>query len=214
MNNFLKFKQEIENKPNFKDHLRKDLLDKNKVISEFKIKDSFYNRLKEFFIYFNYDSIPKTFNEKIYSKYKLENLKIITRADLKTAFPIIFNKLDKEIHKANTKEFFFYTNFYKVLYFFNFDIPNNKLFDDKMSLSYPLDWNLFYKTFEEYININNPNNNEMETYLKDFSIIIEKKDLDFEYYQNLYKRTKRNIFYSALRDIFYSTRDTNSNVLE
>jgi len=213
MNNFLKFKQDFENKPNFKDLLGKDLSINNMVIDDIKLEHRFYKRLKEFFFYFNYESNPKTFNEKIYSKYKLDKLKIITRNDLKSIFPVLYEKIDQEIRKNNSKGFL-NTIFFKTLYFLDFDIPNNKQPENSVSMNNPVSWNLFYKILEEHILKIKPDNDDLNTNLKDFSILLETKDLDFKYYQNLYTRTKRNIFYSAMRDLFYSKRDTNSFVLE
>lgn len=211
---FLNYKIDHENKQNFKNLLEKSFYYDSKMNQELKLQHVLYKTLKEYFIYFNYESFPKTFTEKIYSKYNLDNLKIISEQDLKIAFTDTYDVKIKEIlnsrNKGKGNNLFF-----KFIDRLNFDIPTHKdiSYNSKINNN-KIEWNIFYSVLEEFIMKYNIKKTDLDDNLKDFSILLEKKDLDFEYYQSLFKKTKRNIFYSTMRDLLYSTRETNSNVLE
>jgi hypothetical protein len=214
MNYFLNFKFENEKKHNFKSLLERTYQDENNIIHEIQLNHSFYRKLKEFYNYFNYESYPKTFTEGIFNKYKMDNLRIITEHDLKIAFPDIYAEKKAEISIQKNERML--ENFiFKSLNYLNFDIPSKKKFNSNIiSNNRPIEWNLFYRIAEEFVIKNKLEKSDLDENLRDFSILLEKKDLDFDYYQTLYKKTKRNVFYSTMKDLFYSTRDTNSNVLE
>jgi len=214
MKYFLNFKLDQDRNQNFKHMLGKPLDNRKFVVSEIFINENYYRSVKEFFKYFNYESNPKTFTEKIYNNYKFEKLRIITEEDLKIAFPESYQVKRDELQNIKNNGFL-QTNFFKLLRILDFDIPTYKQINSKTILqNKPVEWNLFYRVIEDFIIKNQLNKSEINNNLKDFSILLENKDLDFEYYQILYKKTKRNIFYSTMRDILYSTRETNSNVLE
>jgi len=214
MNFFLNYKSDYDNRQNYKNLLGKTYFEKNKTIYEIKLDNLFYTKLKEFYHYFNYESTPKTFTEKIYSKYKMENIKIITEQDLKLAIPDIYEKHRKEIISQRNEGIVNHIVF-RIFNELSFEVPFKKeIKNNLITKNRPIDWSLFYKVLEEFSIKNEIIKSDLDENLKDFSILLENKDLDYEYYQSLYKKTKRNIFYSTMRDIFYSTRDTNSNVLE
>jgi hypothetical protein len=214
MNFFLNYKRDYDNSQNYKNLLGKTYFQKNKTIYEIKLDNLFYTKLKEFYNYFNHESTPKTFTEKIYSKYKMENIKIITEQDLKLAIPDIYEKHRKEIISQRNEGIVNHIVF-RILNELSFEVPVKKeIKNNLITKNRPIDWSLFYKVLEEFSIKNEIIKSDLDENLKDFSILLENKDLDYEYYQSLYKKTKRNIFYSTMRDLFYSTRETNSNVLE
>jgi len=214
MNYFLNYKHDNGKKQNFRSLLEKTYLNKSHSIQELQLDLSCYRKLKEFFNYFHYESYPKIFTEDMLTKYKMWNLRIITHQDLKIAFPDIYEEKRAEIVNETNKGLI--NNFiFECLNILNLDVPSKKKKNTNLIIkNRPVEWNLFYRVAEKFVIKNELENSDLYENLKDFSILLEKKDLDFNYYQSLYKKTKRNISYSTMRDLFYSTRDTNSHVLE
>ena len=213
MNSFINYKLELENKNNFKYNVGKEFNIQDKIIYNIKVNDLQYNNLKIFYNFYNSWAKPMTFTQKFYEKFKNnKSFRIITENDLFVILPDIYLEKNSELYKNKITKFPFFT----VMNFFNFDVPSNKTFSINSTIkkNKPCDWNLFYLVFEEYITKYKIENQELEESLTKFSNLIENKDLDFEYYQTLYKKTKRNIIFSFFRDIIYSSRETNFNILE
>lgn len=217
MNYFIKFKLEEDNRQNFKYLLNKRFENKEKIISDIKIDTISYKQIKEFYFYYNYESNPLTFNEKLFTKYNFEFLKHITNREMQIAFG---RNVELDGNFINTfslknKNNLLNKAFFLCLGFFNFDIPSKNVQTKSLiKQNISVEWNFFYKILENYIIKRNLTPVDVRENFADLANLLEHKDLDFEYYQTLYKKVKRNIFYSALRDFLYSTRDTSQNVLE
>jgi len=216
MDFFLNYRLQTEKEFKYTNLLRRDL---NILIEEkekplIKVDSVIYEELKDLYGFYNFDCISKSFTEGIYSKYKFENLKIISHRELKSALPEFYEKANQEISNKNKKNKL-NNNFFYGLYLLNFDIPSNKNINKNVILeNKPITWNLFNKVFEDLVIEKNLNQGELDINLRHFEKRLKKKELDFEYYSEMYRKTKRNLFYSMIRDLLFSTRDTNTSVLE
>jgi hypothetical protein len=216
MKYFFNYRLQKEKEFNYKNILAKDLNLLNEEKPLINVNNQIYEELKEFYEYYNFDSIPKTFTEGIYSKYKFDYLKIITHRDLKSALPEYYEKAINEIgNTSKSKKNLLNNNFFYILYLLNFDSPSNKFINKQIiTENKPITWGLFYKVFGDFIADKNLDDKEFEINMRHFEKRLKNKELDFEYYSEIYKKTKRNLFYSMIRDLFFSSRDTNTSVLE
>lgn len=214
MNFFLNYRLKREKEFNYKNLLTQNLNLIQEEKPSIKVNEEIYEELKDFYGYFNFDSSPKTFTEGIYSKYKFESMKIITHKELKSALPEFYEKANYEISQKFKKNKL-NNNFFYGLYLLNFDVPANKLNNIKsISDNKPITWDLFDKTLQEFVSENNLSKGELDINMTHFEKRLRNKELDYGYYNEIYKKTKRNLFYSMIRDLFFSTRDSNTSVIE
>ena len=155
-----------------------------------------YQQIQNFYEFYNFHSIPITFNEKTYINFKFNFLQTIS---LKNLFIIIEG--GKKV--VDQREFY---SFIKEKYpEFSKQMINLDDFKNK-----PVNW----REFNIFLEKNFPDETKIDEFLGKLSVEIKQKKLDYQEYKKLLKQTKKSIIISTLTSIFSRKKDMNYKVLK
>jgi hypothetical protein len=157
---------------------------------------SLYKQLTRFYDFYNFHSVPITFNEKKYHNFKFEFLQKIT-------FSILFQTLQNEKNKD-------FDELYKEM--------NNKyaqFFEqEKISLNDFKYKSVSWKEFNLFLETNSFNEKSIQEFLPSLSVNIKEQKFDYLRYKKLYKQTKKELIIACLSSVFSRTEDMNYKVLK
>lgn len=164
--------------------------------STFLKSPSLYKQLFRFYDFYNFHSIPITFNDKIYNNFKFEFLQKITYLNL---FQTLYNSKDKEFDefyieiKRNHEEYF----------------NNEKITISDFKYRY-----ITWKEFNVFFERNSFDEKSIQSFLPDLSKNIKEQKFDYKRYKKLFKQTKKEIILACFSSIFSRKDDMNYKVLK
>ena len=169
--------------------------DKQIYYSKFINSIALYHQIENFYEFYNFHSIPITFNEKTYNNFKFTFLQIIS---LKNLFITLEGNPNLE-----QKQFFSHIkDKYPQISKENisFDDFNNK----------PATW----MQFNMFLEKNLVEETKIDDFLGKLSVNIKEAKFDYQEYKKRLKQTKKSIFFSGLSSIFSRKKDFNYKVIK
>ncbi len=157
---------------------------------------SLYKQLTRFYDFYNFHSVPITFNEKKYHNFKFEFLQKIT-------FSILFQTLQNEKNKDLDELYKEMNN--KYAQFFE---------QEKICLNDFKYKSVSWKEFNLFLETNSFNEKSIQEFLPSLSVNIKEQKFDYLRYKKLYKQTKKELIIACLSSVFSRTEDMNYKVLK
>lgn len=171
--------------------------EKDKVYYSTYLKTpSLYKQLIRFYDFYNFHSIPITFNEKKYNNFKFEFLQKIT-------FSLLFQTLQKDKNKDLDELY----NEMKNKYAQFFEQEKITLNDFKYK-------SVSWKNFNLFLETNLIDEKSIQGFLPELSVMVKEQTFDYLRYKKLYKQTKKELIIACLSSVFSRTEDMNYKVLK